>query len=234
MKIMLADDEESIRMAVEHIVTQDGYDFCFARDGSEALAVFADEQPDLLILDIMMPAINGFDVCSNLRRQGKKIPIIFLSAKGDIVDKSVGFKLGADDYLVKPFSSLELSLRIEALLRRCGHEFESSGGVFPENKEVIRAGDLEIYLNLYEVKLRGKPVDFTAKEFEILSYMAQCPRQIFTRKQLLDHIWGADNLSDLNSITVFVRRIREKIEDDPSKPKYLQTVWRVGYKFCPE
>ena len=234
MKIMLADDEESIRMVVEHIVTQDGYDFCFARDGAEALEVFKAEQPDLLILDVMMPIINGFDVCANLRKQGEKIPIIFLSAKGDIVDKSVGFKLGADDYLVKPFSSTELSLRIEALLRRCQPETQTSAEPepLPEARDVIRAGELEIFLNRYEVKLRGKHVDLTAKEFEILSYMAQYPRQIFTRKQLLDYIWGEDNVTDLNSITVFVRHIREKIEDDPSKPNYLQTVWRVGYKFC--
>jgi two-component system response regulator VicR len=231
MKIMLADDDESIRMVVEHIVKQDGFDFCFACDGAEALEIFLTEQPDLLILDVMMPGINGFDVCADLRKQGNNIPIIFLSAKGDIVDKSVGFKLGADDYLVKPFSSLELSLRIEALLRRCNPEQEEN---IPESKEIIKTGDLEIYLNLYEVKLSGKHVDLTAKEFEILSYMAQCPRKIFTRKQLLDHIWGEDNYIDLNSITVFVRRIREKIEEDPSKPKYLQTVWRVGYKFCTE
>ncbi len=234
MKIMLADDEESIRMIVEHIVTEDGYDFCCACDGSEALAVYAEERPDLLILDVMMPVINGFDVCAVLRKRGEKVPIIFLSAKGDIVDKSVGFKLGADDCLVKPFSSTELSLRIEALLRRCRPETEQPAQPEPllEARDVIRAGELEIFLNRYEVKSSGKLVELTAKEFEILSYMAQYPRQIFTRKQLLDHIWGEDNACDLNSITVFVRRIREKIEQDPSRPRYLQTVWRVGYKFC--
>ena len=118
MKIMLVDDEQSIRTVVEHIVTEEGYEFCYAADGAEALEVLEDEKPDLLILDVMMPKLNGFEVCTKIRESGNDLPIIFLSAKGDIVDKSVGFRAGADDYLVKPFSSMELSLRIEALLRR--------------------------------------------------------------------------------------------------------------------
>lgn len=144
MKIMLADDEESIRIVVEHIVTDDGYDFCYAFDGVEAIKVFEEEQPDLVILDVMMPKMNGFDVCAKLRAGGSNVPIIILSAKGDIVDKSVGFKAGADDYLVKPFSSLELSLRIEALLRRRDHPIGASGDV--EKKESARLGDLEVFL----------------------------------------------------------------------------------------
>ncbi|WP_019851452.1 MULTISPECIES: response regulator transcription factor [Desulfitobacterium] len=229
MKIMLADDEESILIVVEHIVTEDGYDFCYASDGVEALAVFEAEKPDLVILDVMMPKLNGFDVCAQLRKKGSNVPIIILSAKGDIVDKSVGFKAGADDYLVKPFSSLELSLRIEALLRRRDHQVGSSSAA--EKKESIKLGDLEIFFKRYEARLKGKRVELTPKEFKILAYMAGHPGEVFTREQLLAYVWGEDYVGELTSIAVFIRKIREKIEDDPSKPKYLQTVWGVGYKF---
>ena len=229
MKIMLADDEESIRIVVEHIVTEDNYEFCYASDGLEALAVFEQEMPDLVILDVMMPKLNGFDVCAEIRKKDNKVPIIILSAKGDIVDKSVGFKAGADDYLVKPFSSLELSLRIEALLRRRGHQ--NSNGSEVEKKDMVKYGDLEIYFNRYKAKLRGKTVDLTPKEFKILAYMASHPGEVFTREQLLSYVWGEDYVGELTNIAVFIRKIREKIEDEPSKPKYLQTVWGIGYKF---
>jgi len=225
MKIMLADDEESIKVLVEHIMSEEGYDFCYAADGAEALKVFEEEQPDLLILDVMMPKLNGFEVCTKLREADHTVPIIFLSAKGDIVDKSIGFKAGADDYLVKPFSSLELSLRIEALLRR--RDFSSG----TEKKECLKVEDLEIYFNRYEVRKNGQKVDLTPKEFQILTRMASHPGEVFTREQLLNYVWGEDYIGELTSIAVFVRKIREKIEDEPSKPKYLQTVWGVGYKF---
>lgn len=229
MKIMLADDEESIRIVVEHIVTEEGHDFCYASDGMEAMAVFEAEQPDLVILDVMMPKLNGFDVCAQLRKNDSNVPIIVLSAKGDIVDKSVGFKAGADDYLVKPFSSLELSLRIEALLRRRDHQGGGSGAA--EKKETVKIGDLEIFFNRYEARRRGKRLDLTPKEFKILAYMANQPGEVFTREQLLTYVWGEDFIGELTSIAVFIRKIREKIEDEPSKPKYLQTVWGIGYRF---
>ena len=229
MRIMLADDEESIRIVVEHIVTEDGYEFCYASDGAEALTVFAEEQPDLVILDVMMPKLNGFEVCTQLRKEGSTVPIIILSAKGDIVDKSIGFKAGADDYLVKPFSSMELSLRVEALLRRrC---VETGYGSSSEKKDCCKLRDLEIFFNRYEAKLRGKRVELTPKEFKILAYMAAHPGNVFSREQLLTYVWGEDYIGELTSIAVFIRKIREKIEDEPSKPKYLQTVWGVGYKF---
>ena len=229
MKIMLADDEESIRIVVEHIVTDDGYEFCYASDGAEAITVFEAEQPDLVILDVMMPKMNGFDVCFQLRENNSNVPILILSAKGDIVDKSVGFKAGADDYLVKPFSSQELSLRIEALLRRRHHPIGVTSDA--ENKEWIKLGDLEVFFNRYEAKLRGKRVDLTPKEFKILAYMASHPGEVFTREQLLTYVWGDDYVGELTSIAVFIRKIREKIEDEPSKPKFLKTVWGIGYKF---
>lgn len=229
MKIMLADDEESIRIVVEHIVTEDGYEFCYASDGSEALEVFEGEQPDLVILDVMMPKLNGFDVCTSLREKGYTVPIIILSAKGDIVDKSIGFRAGADDYLVKPFSSQELSLRIEALLR--WRDRRGNKETRQAKKDCYMVGDIEIFFNNFEVKLRGKHIDLTPKEFKILAYLAANPGEVFTREQLLAHVWGEDYVGEVTNIAVFIRKIREKIEDDPSKPKYLQTVWSVGYKF---
>lgn len=229
MKIMLADDEESIRVLVEHIVTEDGYDFCYAADGYEALTVFEEEQPDLLILDVMMPKLNGFDVCTKLREQGVTTPIIILSAKGDIVDKSVGFRAGANDYLVKPFSSMELSLRIEALLRWKNPKTNYVVGLEP--KDTYKIGDLEICFKRFEVRKRGKIVDLTPKEYKIVSYMASHPGEVFSRERLIDHVWGENYVGESTSIAVFIRKIREKIEDEPSKPKYLQTVWGMGYKF---
>ena len=229
MKILLVDDEESIRIVVEHIVTEDGYEFCYASNGMEGLQIIAEEQPDLVILDVMLPKINGFDLCAQLRKEGYTVPIIILSAKGDIVDKSIGFRSGADDYLVKPFSSLELSLRIEALLRRRNNK--ANYGLISEEKNWCKIGDLEIFFNRHEVKLRGKRVDLTPKEFKIIATMVPHPGEVFTREQLTAEVWGEDYVGELSSVAVFIRKIREKIEDDPSNPKYLQTIWGVGYKF---
>ncbi|ACL18355.1 response regulator transcription factor [Desulfitobacterium hafniense] len=226
MKIMLVDDERSIQKAVEYIVRENGYQFCYVDNGLEALEVFAGEAPDLLILDVMLPGLDGFAVCEKIR-SFSDVPIIFLSAKGDIVDKGIGFKMGGDDYLVKPFSSMELDFRIKALLRR-PHRLEDE----PNNSdEVLKIGDLELRLNEYEVYSGGEKVELTAKEFEVLAFLAKNRGQVFTREQLLDRIWGLDFEGDTNTVTVFIRRIREKIEADPAKPQYILTVWGVGYKF---
>ncbi len=226
MKIMLVDDERSIQKAVEYIVRENGYQFCYVDNGLEALEVFAGEAPDLLILDVMLPGLDGFAVCEKIR-SFSDVPIIFLSAKGDIVDKGIGFKMGGDDYLVKPFSSMELDFRIKALLRR-PHRLEDE----PNNSdEVLKVGDLEMRLNEYEVYSGGEKVELTAKEFEVLAFLAKNRGQVFTREQLLDRIWGLDFEGDTNTVTVFIRRIREKIEADPAKPQHILTVWGVGYKF---
>ncbi|MBX9032772.1 response regulator transcription factor [Gordonibacter massiliensis (ex Traore et al. 2017)] len=227
-RILLADDEESMKNVVEHIVVQGGHEFLYAKNGADALALFADRAPDLVILDVMMPDVNGFDACDAIRRRDQDVPVMFLSAKGDIVDKSMGFKMGCDDYLVKPFSPAELALRIEALLRRRDHARPDAAA----KRSTIEAGDLVLDLGSYEAVKAGRPLDLTAKEFEILSFMAQHPGQVFTRDQLFENVWGEDVVSDANTITVFIRKIREKVEDDPSKPRYVLTVWGVGYKFA--
>lgn len=229
-RILLADDETSMRNVVEHIVAQGGHEFLYAKDGSEALALFNEQAPDLVILDVMMPDVNGFDACDAIRRRDQDVPVMFLSAKGDIVDKSMGFKMGCDDYLVKPFSPAELALRIEALLRRRDHARTGMGGA--AKRTAIEAGDLVIDLDSYEAVKDGHPLDLTAKEFEILAFMAQHPGQVFTRDQLFENVWGENAVGDANTVTVFVRKIREKVEDDPSKPRYVLTVWGVGYKFA--
>lgn len=245
MKIMIADDDTSVRTGIGQILEEEGYLCCYAGDGLDVLAKIGAEKPDLLILDVMMPGINGFDVCQQLRTRGELLPIIMLSAKGDFVDKSVGMRCGADDYMVKPFDAAELCMHIRANLskKRTSREFElwlkpERTGMMrmPQSGEqdMIEVGDLRIYLNRYEAFLRGKKVNLTGKEFEILAFMASHPGEVFTREQILNFLWGEDNSKDLNTVTVFIRKIREKIEDDPPKPRYILTVWRVGYKFCQE
>ena len=228
-KVMLVDDEESIRKAVEQILIKDGYQVCYASNGEKALKMFKEESPSLLILDVMLPEMDGFELC-RIIRQESAVPIIMLSAKGDIVDKSVGFNMGADDYVSKPFSPVELSLRIKALLRRttktpkCSQEKNSP--------DIISVKDLEINCRRYEIMVRGKKAELTPKEFELLCFMARNSGQVFTREQLFNILWGEDYVGDTGTITVFMRKIREKIEEDPSRPKYIVTVWGVGYKFC--
>lgn len=229
-KVMLIDDDESLHVLVRRLAEDAGYAFCSAYGGDEGLKVLATEKPDLLLLDVMMPGTNGFDVCRKMREDGRRIPIIFLSAKGDIVDKSIGFKAGGDDYVVKPFSSDELLLRMEAHLRRHKSDLAFAKAITREGSNAT--GDIEVCFNRYEVRLRGQKVDLTAKEFEILALLAASPGQVFTRAQIYEHIWGGESDVDESSITVFIRKIREKIEDNPSQPKYLLTVWRVGYKFA--
>jgi two-component system response regulator VicR len=221
---MLADDEESIQKLVEKIVVGKGYDFCAATDGDEALEVFNRENPDLLILDVMMPEIDGFQVCRMLRESGAVAPIVFLSARSDIIDKSIGFNAGGDDYLVKPFSPQELALRIEAHLRR-------QKRISPEMDNNFSIGDFAFDIKRKRVMKEGKAVELTPKEFMILVLLARHPGEIFTREQLTEEIWGKEFVGETSSVAVFIRRIREKIEKNPSRPQYIQTVWRAGYRF---
>ena len=228
-KVMLIDDDESMQVLVAQIVARAGYDFCCASGGVAGLEMLREERPDFLVLDVMLPDINGFDICRTIRAEGRLVPVMFLSAKGDIVDKSVGFQAGGDDYLVKPFQPAELLLRIEAHLRRRAAHARPRP---PKAPTLYRIGDLEVFFGKYEVRLKGRPVACSSREFEVLALLASDPGAVFTRKQILAALWGDDASADPNTITVLVRKIREKIEDDPSKPKYLLTVWRVGYKLA--
>lgn len=228
MKIMLADDELSLCDALEIILKDAGYEVCIAHDGAQAIDLFKIEYPDLVILDVMMPKYDGFEVCEVLREANPEVPMLMLSAKGDIVDKKSGFRAGADDYLVKPFNDEELLLRIEALLRR---RLRGAGQGEPKKlMQAVRIGDLVIDPCRYEVSVHGKAITLTPKEFQILALMADNPGKVFTREDLIESIWGKEYEAGAISIPVYVRRIREKIEEDPSSPKYLQTVWRFGYR----
>jgi DNA-binding response OmpR family regulator len=226
IRILLVDDEESIRRVVEQALSKEGFQVLCAADGEEGWAIFQKEQPELVILDVMLPEKDGFELC-RLIRDDFSTPIIFLSAKSDIVDKSVGFNLGADDYLTKPFSPVELTLRVKALIRR-SRKPEKPGS---SRECSFRSKDLIIDCKTREVIVRGVKVDLTAKEFDLLCFLANHPGQVFTREQLFKNLWDEDYVADPGTITVFIRKIRAKIEEDPAKPRYLRTVWGVGYKF---
>jgi two-component system response regulator VicR len=224
MKILLADDEPSIQALVKQIVEDGGYEFCSAADGREAIDVAFSEKPDLIILDVMMPVLDGFRVCGSLRERGVVTPIIILSAKGDLVDKSIGFEAGADDYLVKPFSTEELLMRIQAHLRR-STRFERA------QPSVIRIRNLEIDRTRHRLLISGVEIPLTPKEFLILSYLAQHNGEIVTREQLIKEVWGEEYICETSSVAVFIRKLREKIEDDPSHPSIIKTVKNAGYIF---
>lgn len=223
MKILLADDELSMQSLVRRIVKDGGYEFCSVDNGLDVFERVKEEAPDLILLDVMMPGMDGFHVCGTLREQGVIVPIIIISAKGDIVDKAVGFTSGADDYLVKPFSPEELLMRISAHLRQ-----QTRLGAQPL---VQREGELELDKNRYQVMLRGEEVPFTTKEFQILALLMQNKGQIVTREQLIKEVWGEEFVGETSSVAVFIRKIREKIEDDPSHPRLVKTVRNAGYIF---
>ena len=231
-KVMLIDDEENLHIAIKELLATNGYEYCRAVNGEEGLEVLTEEKPDLLLLDVMLPGINGFDLCRKIRDEGRRIPIIFISAKNDIVDKSIGFKAGGDDYVTKPFNATELLLRIEANIRRHKDTIEFAHCCNREG--VASIGELEVHFGEYEVRVKGKPVALTTKEFEIVAFLAANPGKVFTRSQIQEYIWGESDTDckPTNNITVFVRKIREKIEENPSEPKYLLTVQRVGYKMA--
>ena len=228
-KVLLIDDEESMHISIAKMLEQGGYEYLGARDGKSGLKLWETKKPDCLLLDVMLPGVNGFDLCRQIRDKGKRIPVLFVSAKNDIVDKSVGFKAGCDDYISKPFNTTELLLRIEANIRRHKDAIEFSKCT--TRNGVARIGDIEIHFDEYAVYVKGEPVRLTSKEFELLSFLAMNPGKVFTRAQIQEYLWGDGEIDEKGkSITVFIRRIREKIEDNPSEPKYLLTVQRVGYK----
>lgn len=234
MKILIADDERDICEAVTKIVERGGHSCYVVHDGLLALEAFEREHPDLVILDVMMPEINGFDLCRSIREADARVPILMLSAKSDIVDKSVGFAAGCDDYLPKPFNSQELSMRIEALLRRARLNEEGTDGVPRRRRAVVLLGDMEVRLKRNEVLVHGRYVNLTPKEFQIIAFLANHVGEVFSAQEIVENVWGEAYMPESSSIAVFVRKIRNKIEDDPSKPRYLQTVWREGYRLGDE
>ena len=229
-KIMVVDDEPNIREVVGQYLRRDGYAVVPAADGEEALRLYKRERPDLVVLDLMLPRLSGLEVCRRLlgsEDAERRVPLIMLTARGEEEDRIVGLSLGADDYVVKPFSPRELVARVGAVLRRAGED--PSGGT----KERTLAFDgLEIDPNTREVTVRGAPATLTAREFDLLHHLASHPRRVFTRDQLMEAVWGYTFAAEMSTVTVHVRRLREKIEEDPAHPRYLQTVWGVGYRFA--
>src|SRR5579884_2115208 len=219
-RILIADDEPTIREIVQQYLRRDGYETLLAADGEEALARAADA--DLIILDVMMPRLDGIEVCRRIR-QHRSTPIIMLTARSEETDTLVALKLGADDYVTKPFSPRELVARVEAVLRRT-----RSGP--PQPGDSVQIGDIRINPSLRTVERAGQPVELTAREFDLFHFLASHPGQVFTREQLLDQVWDYHFAGDTGTVTVHVRRLREKIEPDPVRPRYLKTVWGVGYK----
>ena len=223
-KILVVDDDPKIVKLVEHSLRREGYQVFAAVNGSQALEMVEKFRPDLVVLDLMLPEIDGFEVCKRIKSR-QDIPIIILSARGEEVDKVVGFTLGADDYQTKPFSPTELMMRVKAVLRRAQNATRGS-----ETDSIICQG-LEINSKHRSVRVNGKNIELTAKEFDLLWYLAIGSPLVFTRQQLLESLWEPDFYGDENTLTVHVRRLREKIESDHTNPAFIKTVWGVGYKF---
>ena len=222
-RILVVDDDTNICEMLKIYLENEGYDVKTANDGAEGVNYFKMYAPDIVLLDVMMPKKDGYQVCREIRDIGHK-PIIMITAKGDTFDKVLGLELGADDFVVKPFDMKELSARIKAVLRRY-QEHVVSG-----DDEVIKFENIEISLLKYELKLRGKSVDIPPKELELLYFLASNYNHVFTRDQLLDKVWGFDYLGDSRTVDVHVKRLREKLEGVSDK-WVLKTVWGVGYKF---
>jgi DNA-binding response OmpR family regulator len=223
-KILVIDDEPNIREVVGLYLRRDGHDVVSAADGEVALEVFRESEPDLVVLDLMLPKISGLEVCRRMR-EDRRVPLIMLTARGEEEERIVGLSLGADDYVVKPFSPRELAARVAAVLRRVEESSE------PGDQQVLSFDELRIDPNTREVLVRGEPVALTAREFDLLYKLASSSGRVYTRDQLMELVWGYTFSADTSTVTVHVRRLREKIEPDPAKPRYLQTVWGVGYKF---
>ena len=229
--ILIVDDEKTIVDMLVYNLQKEGYNTLEANDGEEAVNVALSQKPDLILLDIMLPKMDGLAVCKRIR-QTLNIPILMLSAKDEEIDKILGLELGADDYITKPFSVRELMARVKANLRKAELSGAEKAGKEEEEKEeenIIAVGDLTLDLNKFEVKVRGEIMDLTLREFEVLKYLANQPGQVVTREVLLEKVWGYEYYGDIRTVDVTVRRITEKIEKDTSNPKILITKRGVGY-----
>jgi two-component system, OmpR family, response regulator VicR len=223
-RILIVEDERNIADIVKYNLEKEGYETETAYDGEEALLKVKSFQPDLMLLDLMLPKMDGFQVCRKVREH-HTMPILMLTAKEEEVDKVLGLEMGADDYITKPFGMRELLARIKANLRRVG-PVEGAG-----QQEVITAGEMTIDLGKYEVRKRNIVLELTIREFELLRFLALQPEQVFTREQLLKEVWGYEYYGDIRTVDVTVRRLREKVEDNASNPRFIMTKRGVGYHF---
>ena len=223
-KILIVEDEDSVLDPLELLLSKEGFSIETARNGREGLDKFWKVSPDLVLLDIMLPEVSGTEVCRQIRAKSN-VPIIMLTAKDTEVDKVVGLELGADDYIVKPYSKAELVARIKAVLRRGLSEHTSSEGA------VITAGPVSIDVDRHAVSIGGENISLPLKEFELLEFLVRNSGRVLTRTQLIDRVWGSDYFGDTKTLDVHVKRLRAKIEKDPANPTYIQTIRGLGYKF---
>ncbi|MCW0947117.1 response regulator transcription factor [Streptococcus anginosus] len=222
-RILIVEDELDLANIIKDYLVKELYEVEICTEGDKAIEMFDKFKPSLVILDLMLPGMNGYEICQNIRIKST-IPILILSAKIDEFDKVKGLNLGADDYITKPFRPRELLARVNAQLRR--------SQVFnKENLEIIDIENIRIYTKEYKVEKNGRDLDLSRNEFELLVFLSKNPKQVFSREQLYERIWGFDSYGDLNTVTVTINRLRQKIEDNPKNPKYILTVWGVGYKF---
>ena len=224
MKILVVDDEELLVKGIRFNLQNDGYEVITGYNGVEAVAQAQSQQPDLIILDVMMPQMDGLTACSKIR-EFSNVPVILLTAKADDMDKLMGFDNGADDYLTKPFNILELKARIRALLRRSGV------GAQKQEANVLTSGSISLDLDARNAFRNGELVDLTAKEFDVIEFLMRNPNRVYSREALLDTIWAYEYKSDIRTVDVHIRRLREKLENNPAEPNYIMTKWGVGYYF---
>lgn len=224
-KVLVVDDEKLIVKGIRFSLEQDGMEVDCAYDGEEAFQMAQAKKYDMILLDVMLPKMNGFEVCQAIR-EFSDMPIVMLTAKGDDMDKILGLEYGADDYITKPFNILEVKARIKAIMRR------TSGGNKKEVKEtVVEKGDLKLDCESRRLFIKGKEVNLTGREFEILELLVKNENRVYSRENLLEVVWGKDYPGDVRTVDVHVRRLREKVETNPSEPKYVHTKWGVGYYY---
>jgi DNA-binding response OmpR family regulator len=221
--VLVVDDEPIVREVVVRYLAREGHETLEAADGPSAREAIEARDPDLVVLDVMLPGTDGLELCRWIRARSE-LPVIMLTARGEEADRIVGLELGADDYVTKPFSPRELAARVRSVLRRVAPAARA--------EERLSFGDVELERSTREVRKAGEPVRLTAKEFDLLWFLASHPRRVFSRDQLMSSVWGYTAALDTGTVTVHVRRLREKVEDDPSEPKHLETVWGIGYRLA--
>ncbi len=226
---MVVDDEKLIVKGIRFSLEQDGMEVDCAYDGEEALNAAKRREYDVVLLDVMLPKIGGFEVCQQIR-EFSNMPIIMLTAKGDDMDKILGLEYGADDYITKPFNILEVKARIKAIMRRNDRKVQDGENARKES-HIFEYGDLRIDSESKRVHIRGREINLTAKEYDVLELLLMNPNKVYSRENLLNLVWGYDYPGDVRTVDVHIRRLREKIEDNPSEPKYVHTKWGVGYYF---
>ena len=224
-KILVVDDEKIIVKGIRFSLLQDQMEVDCAYDGEEAVQKAKENEYDIILLDVMLPKLDGFEVCQQIR-EFSSVPVIMLTAKGDDMDKILGLEYGADDYITKPFNILEVKARIKAIIRRTKKNAPEK-----ENRKVVEKGDLHLDCDSRRLNIGGKEINLTAKEFDLLELMALNPNKVYSRDHLLNAVWGYDYPGDVRTVDVHIRRLREKIEANPSEPKYVHTKWGVGYYF---